>query len=308
MMLCIILYYIVLVLCIYLKDAIFMDALPLDGRASLHSHSKKSVYEVTPNHPSQSTQDRGLTSDNDHDDSIVGDSDMYLSDSAFSPVKVLCELNGYTVPAIIDTGAQITIISTSCAKRCRVMNLIDRKYSGRAVGVGSSEIIGRINNLQLRVGPITFQSRVAVLRESSVDFLIGMDFLRRFKCDLCLTEGVLKLKVRDRAIRVPFMTDRKSFGTFNDDAVEINDGYDMTDDNESSFDDLDDDMDDDIDDYKPKSKTSLSMKKSPVQIYSAKSRRSQSAYGSGSKSKSFREKGSLSRNIDSSDAVSMAGV
>jgi DNA damage-inducible protein 1 len=57
---------------------------------------------------------------------------------------VLCEVNGFLVPAIIDTGAQITVMSASCAKRCRISNKIDARFSGRAVGVGSSDIIGRI--------------------------------------------------------------------------------------------------------------------------------------------------------------------
>lgn len=43
-------------------------------------------------------------------------------------------------------------MSASCAKRCRVSSNIDSRYAGKAIGVGTSEIIGRINQLDMRIG------------------------------------------------------------------------------------------------------------------------------------------------------------
>lgn len=123
----------------------------------------------------------------------------------FAPLQVLCEVNGFMVPAIIDTGAQITIMSASCAKRCRISNSIDTRYSGRAVGVGSSDIIGRIDGLGMRVGPVSFESKVSILREARVDFLIGLDLLQRFKTEVNLKDHVLKLQVRDRVYKVQLL-------------------------------------------------------------------------------------------------------
>ncbi len=133
----------------------------------------------------------------------------------FSPLQVMCEVNGYMIPAIIDTGAQITIMSSSCAKRCRINSNIDTRYSGRAVGVGSSDIIGRISCLPMRIGPINFDGCVSVLHESRVDFLIGLDFLKRFKCEISMKNNMLTLIARKRVFKVPLMT---GFGLENDDA------------------------------------------------------------------------------------------
>lgn len=56
-------------------------------------------------------------------------------DNKFEPLRVMCEINGYMVPAIIDTGAEITIMSHSCAKKCRIANTIDTNYAGIVVFV-----------------------------------------------------------------------------------------------------------------------------------------------------------------------------
>ena len=39
----------------------------------------------------------------------------------------------------------MTIMSSSCAERCGIMRLIDRRFAGVARGVGTQEIIGRIH-------------------------------------------------------------------------------------------------------------------------------------------------------------------
>lgn len=200
-------------------------AIPLDGRAMLKAPSNKDK-----NNKNHEIDNNLILSSKS-----LSDEDFDFNET-FSPLQVLCEVNGFAIPAIIDTGAQITIMSASCAKRCRISNLIDSRFAGRAIGVGSSDILGRINDLRLRIGPINFQSRISVLSDSSVDFLIGMDFLRRFKCDLCLTEGIMKLRVREKYIRIPLLSDKSLFCNNYDD-VEVNgQNEDSEDDYEDSFD------------------------------------------------------------------------
>ena len=111
------------------------------------------------------------------------------------------------MPAIIDTGAQISIMSYGCAQRCRISGNIDTKYSGRAIGVGSSDILGRINGLNMKIGPISFDGKVSILRDSRVDFLIGLDFLKRFNCEVSFKENALRLIVRNKTYKIPLMHD-----------------------------------------------------------------------------------------------------
>ena len=46
--------------------------------------------------------------------------------------------------AYVDTGAQVTIISAAAAKRAGIYHLMDRRYAGRATGVGHCKVLGRI--------------------------------------------------------------------------------------------------------------------------------------------------------------------
>jgi hypothetical protein len=80
-------------------------------------------------------------------------------------------------------------------------------HCGKAVGVGSgsSEIVGGIDKLGLRIGPLNFQSKVSVLRNSRCDLLIGLDVLKRFHCEVSLKTRKLRLFVRGEKISVPFV-------------------------------------------------------------------------------------------------------
>ena len=129
----------------------------------------------------------------------------------FEPLQIQCEINGYLIPAIVDTGAQVTVMSESCARRCRVANQIDGRFSGKAVGIGSSDILGRINQLLMRVGPISYHNKVSILRQSRVDLIVGLDFLRRFSAEINLDQRILKLNVRGRTVRIPFIYESKSY-------------------------------------------------------------------------------------------------
>ena len=126
-------------------------------------------------------------------------------DDPFQPLQIPCEINGYIIPAIVDTGAQITVMSESCARRCRVSNMIDSRFCGKAVGMGTSDILGRISELPMRVGPISYHNKVSILRESRVDLILGLDFLRRFKSEINLEDGILRMKVRGKVIRIAFI-------------------------------------------------------------------------------------------------------
>jgi hypothetical protein len=120
----------------------------------------------------------------------------------FEPISVMCEVNGHLIPAIIDTGAEITVMSAACAKRCGLSSRIDTQHCGKAIGVGSSEIIGGVDGLPLRIGPLSFQNRVSILSSSRCDFLIGLDILKRFKCDISLREKILRMHVRSEEVRI----------------------------------------------------------------------------------------------------------
>eukprot|EP00600_Ochromonadales_sp_CCMP1393_P000140 CAMPEP_0174983760 /NCGR_PEP_ID=MMETSP0004_2-20121128/17335_1 /TAXON_ID=420556 /ORGANISM="Ochromonas sp., Strain CCMP1393" /LENGTH=213 /DNA_ID=CAMNT_0016236073 /DNA_START=164 /DNA_END=805 /DNA_ORIENTATION=+ len=101
-------------------------------------------------------------------------------------------------------------MSAACARRCQISNAIDTRYAGQAIGVGSSEIIGGIQDLGFRIGPVNFQNKISILRSTRCDFLLGLDILKRFKCEINIADRVLKLSVRGNEIRIPMVSDNSN--------------------------------------------------------------------------------------------------
>ena len=54
-------------------------------------------------------------------------------------------INKVPIQAFVDSGAQSTVMSVACAERCGVMRLVDKRFEGMAVGVGTSKIVGRVH-------------------------------------------------------------------------------------------------------------------------------------------------------------------
>ncbi|KAI9586549.1 hypothetical protein GQX74_002396 [Glossina fuscipes] len=106
---------------------------------------------------------------------------------------VNCKVNGFPVKAFVDSGAQTTIMSSTCAKRCNVTHLIDTRWNGVAKGVGTQRIIGRIHMVQLQIENDYLASSFSVLEQQPMDVLLGLDMLKRHQCNIDLQRVVLRI-------------------------------------------------------------------------------------------------------------------
>ncbi|KAG8070395.1 hypothetical protein GUJ93_ZPchr0006g42351 [Zizania palustris] len=125
---------------------------------------------------------------------------------AFARVVMLyvdMEVNGVPLKAFVDSGAQSTIISKSCAERCGLLRLLDQRYRGIAVGVGQSEILGRIHVAPIKIGHVFYPCSFTVLDAPNMEFLFGLDMLRKHQCIIDLKENVLR--VGGGEVSVPFL-------------------------------------------------------------------------------------------------------
>lgn len=107
---------------------------------------------------------------------------MEYSPETFARVIMLyinCNLNGHPVKAFVDSGAQMTFMSSACAERCNVTRLIDSRWSGIAQGVGQQKIIGRVHVAQIQIENDFLQSSFSVLQDQVMDLVLGLDMLKR---------------------------------------------------------------------------------------------------------------------------------
>ncbi|KAG6756839.1 hypothetical protein POTOM_040282 [Populus tomentosa] len=116
------------------------------------------------------------------------------------------EVNGVALKAFVDSGAQSTIISKSCAERCGLLRLLDQRYKGIAHGVGQSEILGRIHVAPIKIGNIFYPCSFMVLDSPNMEFLFGLDMLRKHQCIIDLKENVLR--VGGGEVSVPFLQEK----------------------------------------------------------------------------------------------------
>jgi len=109
-------------------------------------------------------------------------------------------LNGVPIQAFVDSGAQQSILSEEAAKKCGLIDLVDTRFAGKAVGVGVGKILGRVHLAPLQIGPHFFPCSLSVMEgaglgDKNMEFLFGLDMLRRHRCRIDLELNALVLSI-----------------------------------------------------------------------------------------------------------------
>ncbi len=123
-------------------------------------------------------------------------------------------------------------MSSKCAEKCEILHLLDTRFAGVAVGVGTGKILGRIHIAQLQVENQHFPCTITVmdseegLGDKNMDFLLGLDMLKRHRCNIDLAKNALVFKIGNSTLETKFLhekdLDEAKGGTRGFDAVKSN--------------------------------------------------------------------------------------
>lgn len=112
------------------------------------------------------------------------------------------KVNGHPVQAFVDSGAQSTIMSKKNATACGLMDMLDTRFKGVAVGVGQGRILGRVHLVQMQIGHYHFPVTLTIMDDPPVGseakdmpFLLGLDMLKRHTCSIDLENQCLKFRL-----------------------------------------------------------------------------------------------------------------
>lgn len=67
-----------------------------------------------------------------------------------------CEVNGYKFRALLDTGAQSTFMHRSLITKCNLERIFDESVKGTVMGVGTSNVLGRVHAAEIKLGDRLF--------------------------------------------------------------------------------------------------------------------------------------------------------
>ena len=111
----------------------------------------------------------------------------------YSLLFITCEINNIPIKAMIDTGAQISVLPLAIAQQCHVDYLIDRRVRTVTMGVGAQSSVGKIHALAVQVGGTVWSNPFTVLEGPLNHCILGVDWLTKNRATISLEKMTLTI-------------------------------------------------------------------------------------------------------------------
>mmetsp|Transcript_25846 Transcript_25846/g.63308 ORF Transcript_25846/g.63308 Transcript_25846/m.63308 type:complete len:231 (-) Transcript_25846:248-940(-) len=124
--------------------------------------------------------------------------------SADHMLFIRCLIDDRQVDLLVDTGASVSAISVDMVQKLHLESKWNHSISGNARGVGSSNILGIVEHVDCMIGHVEFRLFFMVLEGNMPYCILGLDQMRRFRCNVDLDENVLVFGGKG-GVSVPFL-------------------------------------------------------------------------------------------------------
>ncbi|CBH14157.1 DNA-damage inducible protein DDI1-like protein,putative [Trypanosoma brucei gambiense DAL972] len=131
---------------------------------------------------------------------------LEFAPEAFTRVSMLhvtVEINKVKVKALVDCGAQTSVVSAATAERCGINWLVDKRAVGTVHGVGEQRSLGRIHLTQANLGGLFIPISLVVLESETFDLIIGLDQMKKHRMIIDLKDDCLRVG----GTAIPFLSD-----------------------------------------------------------------------------------------------------
>eukprot|EP00931_Biecheleriopsis_adriatica_P042646 TRINITY_DN2431_c0_g1_i1.p1 TRINITY_DN2431_c0_g1~~TRINITY_DN2431_c0_g1_i1.p1 ORF type:complete len:327 (+),score=84.23 TRINITY_DN2431_c0_g1_i1:56-982(+) len=116
------------------------------------------------------------------DSSLGGFEQDTIAADVMKALYVPCEIGAHEVEMLVDTGAEMSVISETLARQLNLLDRLDRRYQGMARGVGSAKILGKVFDVPVKLGHVEFELNFSVVQQDTIGLILGLDLMRHFKC------------------------------------------------------------------------------------------------------------------------------
>jgi predicted aspartyl protease len=104
------------------------------------------------------------------------------------------EINKCIVEGLVDTGASMSMLAAAVVRELGMMHLVTGNESYKTLSGMVTRALGRIDELQVRIGGIQCTMTFMVVNTDGYDVLLGLDFLMKIGAVLDVERGLIQVR------------------------------------------------------------------------------------------------------------------